>query len=226
MHRKAYFNIFIIILCAVSLCSGADWPQFRGPNRDGKSPEAGLLKTWPEGGPKELWSVSGLGDGWSSAAIAYGRVYITGKIKSTGYIHCFDLNGKEIWKVPYGPEWTRSYPGSRTTPTVNDGKLYVFSGIGCAGCFDAKTGKEIWSRNVFEEFDGQWPRWGMSENILIDRDKVFATPGGKKASVVALDKNTGEVIWASTELDQPSTYGNPIVIEYEGNRMFIHFIFR
>jgi len=224
MHKSRNILISLIALFAASACTAADWPQFRGPRRDGKSDETGLLKKWPEASPNQLWSVAGLGAGYSSAAIADGLVYTTGKIGPTGYIFCFDLNGKPQWKVPYGPEWTRSYRAARTTPTVTGGKLYVFSGMGTAACFDAKTGKELWSRDVFGEFDGQFPSWGMSECLLIDGEKVIATPGGKKASVVALDKNTGKVIWACKDLTQASAYGNPIVIEYKGNRMIIQML--
>lgn len=224
MHNRLSIIVFATVLFTASLCQAADWPQFRGLRRDGKSDETGLLKKWPEAGPKQLWSVDGLGEGYSSAAIAEGLVYITGKIGPTGYIFCFDLNGQPQWKVPYGREYTKSYPAARTTPTITGGKLYVFSGMGVAACFDAKTGKEIWTRDVFAEFDGQWPRWGMSECLLVDGDKVIATPGGKKASVVALDKNTGKVIWACKELTQASAYGNPIVVEYKGNRMIIQML--
>jgi outer membrane protein assembly factor BamB len=202
-------------------CNAADWPQFRGPNRDGKSLETGLLKKWPDGGPMLLWSVEGLGAGYSSAAIADGLVYTTGKNGPDGYIFCFDLTGKQRWKVVYGPEWTKSYPATRTTPTVNDGKLYVFSGMGVVYCLDARTGAKIWSRDVFGEFEGQFPRWGMSECLLVDGSKVIATPGGKKASIVALDKNDGRVLWACEGLTEGSAYCNPIAIEYEGTRMIV-----
>ena len=205
----------------VSACAAADWPQFRGPQRDGKSIETGLLKKWPEAGPKLIWSVDGLGEGYASAAIAKGLVYTTGKQGPDGYVFCFDLDGKLLWKIPYGPEWTKSYPATRTTPTVNNGRLYIFSGLGTVYCLDAKTGAEIWSRDVFGEFDGQFPRWGMSECLLIDGSKVIATPGGNKASVVALNKNTGDVLWACKELTEGSAYCNPLTVEYKGNRMIV-----
>jgi outer membrane protein assembly factor BamB len=205
----------------VSACAAADWPQFRGPNRDGKSAETGLLKKWPQAGPRLIWSVEGLGSGYSSAAIANGLVYTTGKHGADGYIFCFDLNGKQKWKKPYGPEWTKSYPATRSTPTVNDGRLYIFSGLGVVYCLDARTGTEIWSKDVATEFDGLFPRWGMSECLLVDGLKVIATPGGKKASVVALNKNTGDVLWACKELTEGSAYCNPVVFEYKGNRMIV-----
>ncbi len=221
MHKRR--GMFALLAAGVmaSVCTAADWPQFRGPHRDGKSTETGLLKKWPQAGPRLIWSVEGLGAGYSSAAIADGLVYTTGKHGADGYIFCFDLNGKPQWKVAYGPEWTKSYPATRTTPTVNDGKLYVFSGLGTVYCLDAKTGAKIWSRDVFGEFEGQSPRWGMSECLLVDGSKVIASPGGKKASVVALDKNNGHVLWACKELNQGSAYCNPVAVEYKGNRMIV-----
>jgi len=221
MHKR--WGVFVLLAAGVmaSVCTAADWPQFRGPDRDGKSAETGLLKKWPQAGPELVWSVEGLGDGYSSAAIANGLVYTTGKHGPDGYVFCFDLDGKLKWKIRYGPEWTKSYPATRTTPTVDDGKLYLFSGLGTVYCLDAKTGAEVWSRDVFGEFDGQFPTWGMSECLLVDGSKVIATPGGRKASVVALNKNTGDVLWACMELTEGSAYCNPLAIEYKGNRMIV-----
>ena len=221
MRRKCNIAVLLVVVFGLSICSAADWPQFRGLNRDGKSDETGLLKKWPEGGPRLLWSAEGLGEGYSSAAIAKGFIYTTGKIGREGYIFCFDIDGRPQWKVPYGPEWSKSYPVARTTPTVDSGRLYVFSGLGTVYCFDAGSGKRVWKRDVFGEFDGEYPRWGMSECLLVDGEKVIATPGGKIASVVALDKASGEVIWACKELTEPSAYGNPLTIEYKGNRIIV-----
>lgn len=221
IYTRRVMRVLLAAGLIAPACMAADWPQFRGPNRDGKSTETGLLKKWPEEGPKLIWSVEGLGAGYSSAAIANGLVYITGKHGPDGYIFCFDLSGKPQWKVVYGPEWTKSYPATRTTPTVDNGRLYLFSGLGTVYCLNTKTGAEVWSRDVFGEFDGLFPRWGMSECLLVDGSKVIATPGGKKASLVALDKNTGNVLWACTELTEGSAYCNPVVVEYNGSRMIV-----
>ena len=224
MRRYSVCLLSIVCVLIATWCRADDWPQFRGSNRDGKSAETDLLQKWPQSGPRLLWSVDGLGDGYSSAAIADGLVYTTGKIADDGYLFCFDLDGKPEWKIRYGPEWTRSYPAARTTPTIDSGRAYLFSGMGVAYCFDAKTGQPVWSRDVFKQFDGQYPRWGMSECLLVDGDRVIATPGGEKASIVALDKNDGRVIWACTELTEPSAYGNPIAVEYKGSRMIVQML--
>ena len=205
--------------CAFS--SAADWPQFRGPDRDGKSPETGLLKQWPEDGPPLLWEIDGLGDGYSSAAIAKGRVYITGMADRQGFVFAFDLNGHLLWKTCYGAEWTKSYPAARCTPTVEDDRLYVTSGMGAVYCLDSASGDIVWSVDAGEKYQSQFPRWGMSENVLIEGDKVICTPGGKKASLVALNKHTGDVVWECTDVTQQSCYCNPIVLTRGRNRIIV-----
>jgi outer membrane protein assembly factor BamB len=187
--------LFISLLLFGSLCFAGDWPQFRGPTRDGKSAETGLLKEWPEGGPQLLWSTEGLGIGFSSVAVARGFIYTTGMIDGEGFLFAYDLAGNLKWNEPYGPEWTGSYKGTRTTPTVDGNHVYVFSGTGVMACFEAGTGGKIWEVNTLEKFEGKNIRWGMSGSPLIDADKIYCTPGGKKGVIVALDKMTGRTIW-------------------------------
>ena len=221
---KSVATLFISILLIGRICLADDWPQFRGPNRDGKSAETGLLKKWPEGGPKQLWSVEGLGIGFSSVAVAKGFVYTTGMIEGEGFLFAYDLAGNLKWKQSYGPEWTGSYKGTRTTPTVDGNRVYVFSGTGVMVCFEARTGRKIWEVNTLEKFKGKNIRWGMSGSPLIDGDKVYCTPGGKKGIMVALDKMTGETIWATSGLDEMSAYSSPILIERGGIRLLINMI--
>jgi outer membrane protein assembly factor BamB len=212
---------FGAVISFATLCLGADWPQFRGPDRTGKSSETGLLKQWPVSGPPLLWQVDGLGDGYSSAAIANGRVYTTGMIDGQGYVFAFDLQGKPLWKVSYGPEWNRSYKAARGTPTVEGDRLYVMSGKGVVSCLDARTGDGLWSFDAFDHTRAQYPLWGMSENLLIDGDHVICTPGGRTASVLALHKKTGKVVWACEELGQTSTYCNPYVFDRGDHRIIV-----
>jgi outer membrane protein assembly factor BamB len=208
-------------LLGTCLCWGADWPQFRGPGRDGKSPETGLLKKWPESGPKELWSVEGLGIGFSSAAVADGYVYTTGMVgeDKQGICFAFDLNGHMKWIASYGPEWKGSHEGVRTTPTVDGDRVYVFSGYGNLVCFDAKTGEEKWAVDTLEKFQGQNLKWGLSESVLIYDDKVICTPGGKDATLVALNKMDGETIWTTKGLSEKAAYCSPVVVELSGKRL-------
>jgi outer membrane protein assembly factor BamB len=214
------WSLLGVLFCG-TLTVAADWPQFRGPDRDGKSTETGLLKQWPESGPVLLWEADGLGAGYSSAAIARGAVYITGQIDDEGYVFAFDLNGQPRWKSRYGAEWTRSYQAARCTPTVEDDRLYVTSGRGAIYCLDAGSGEIRWSLEAAEKYGPQWPRWGMSENVLIDGDQVICTPGGEVASIIALDKMTGQVVWECKELTQQSCYCNPIVITRGGRRLLV-----
>lgn len=193
-------------------------------NRDGKSAETELLKKWSEGGPRLLWEVGGLGIGFSSVAVADGFVYTTGMISSEGVLFAYDLEGHLKWKESYGPEWTGSYRGTRTTPTIDADRIYMFSGTGIIACFDAKTGKKHWDVDTLEEFDGENIRWGMSCSPLIDGNKVYCTPGGKKGTMVALDKMTGKTIWATTGLDELSAYCSPILIERGCRRLLITMI--
>ncbi|MCF7972180.1 MAG: PQQ-binding-like beta-propeller repeat protein [Phycisphaerae bacterium] len=208
-------------LCLSRPCPGSDWAQFRGPNRDGKSLETGLLQTWPASGPALLWQVDGLGEGYSSAAVANGCVYTTGMIEGEGIVFAFDLAGRPLWKTSYGPEWNRSYKAARCTPTVEGSRLYVMSGMGVVSCLDAGTGDSVWSFDAVDHYRGQFPLWGMSENLLIDGNHVICTPGGKTASIIALDKTTGQPVWACEELRQASTYCNPRVFDWGTHRILV-----
>lgn len=225
-NRQFIITLFFILVLTHKICHADDWPQFRGPNRDGKSAETGLLKKWPAGGPKLLWSVDGLGTGFSSVAIAKGFIYTTGLIERECILFAYNLEGKLQWKVSCGPGWRRSYPGTRTTPTINDGRVYLFSGTGVLSCFDAKTGKKIWDMNTLKKFHGKNKRWGMSESILVDGEKIYCTPCGKKGTMVALNKKTGKTIWASKGLDESSAYSSPILIERGPNNLLITMIQR
>ncbi|MHC4743519.1 MAG: outer membrane protein assembly factor BamB family protein, partial [Planctomycetota bacterium] len=220
-HLKKTALIASIVLCTCSNLGAVDWPQFRGPTRDARSPETGLMKKWPEAGPKELWSVEGLGKGYASVAVADGIVYTTGMVGKEGILFAFDLEGNLKWKVNYGQEWTGSRPGTRTTPTIDGDRLYLMSGLGRIDCRNAKTGKPIWHRDTLEEFKGKNIRWGIAESVLIEKEKVICTPGGKDATVVALDKMTGKTIWTTKGLSELSAYCSPAVIDRGPNRIIL-----
>jgi outer membrane protein assembly factor BamB len=198
-----------------------DWPQFRGPNRDGKSGETGLLKKWPEQGPKMLWSVEGLGSGYSTVAIAGGTIYTTGLVDRKGVLFAFDMQGKEKWKKTYGAEWRKSMPGVRCTPTVDGGNVYVISGVGEVFCYDAKSGDQKWTVDAFNKFGGKYGIWGIAESPLIDGDNIICTPGGSKATMVALNKNTGETVWTCLVEGERSCYCSPILVERGPNKIIV-----
>ena len=191
----------------------AEWPQFRGPNRNGKSSETGLLKAWPEAGPKMIWSVDGLGSGYSTVAIANGTIYATGLVNKEGVLFAFDMDGQLKWKKTYGAEWRRSMPGVRCTPTIDGDRLYIISGLGQVFCYDAKTGDQKWTVDAFNRFGGKYGSWGIAESPLIDGDNIICTPGGSKATIVALNKMTGDTVWTCLVEGEKHCYCSPIVVE-------------
>ena len=200
-----------------------DWPQWRGIHRDGKSPETKLLAEWPEEGPKLLWQVDGVGEGHASMAVAGGLVYTTGMVgeDAEGVLSAIDLSGQLVWQTNYGPEWKGMYPGARTCPTVDGDRGYILSGTARLVCFDSKTGAILWSENIDERFAGLDPRVGYAESLLVDGDKVICTPGGEDASLVALDKTTGETIWTTVGFSDQSAYCSPILVERGGSRLIV-----
>ena len=180
--------------------SAGDWPQWQGPNRDGVSTETGLLKKWPEMGPKLLWTANDLGIGYSSISIQNDRIFTMGQQDGKQYaIALAEPNGKQLWSTAIGTATNDGggKPGPRCTPAA-DGKLVYALGIdGDLACLDAKTGDIVWSKNYKQDFDGKMmSQWGFAESPLVDGDRLICTPGGKKDTVVALDKLTGKTIWS------------------------------
>ena len=212
----------ILVLLMTSMVRSDDWPQFRGPNRDGKSAETGLLKQWPEGGPKLLWTTEeDLGKGWSHPVIANGAIYTLGNFQQDGVLFALDLDGKLKWKKTYGPEWFRSEPGTRSIPTIDGDQIYFFSGVGTLYCHDAKTGAQKWVFNAAEKYQGVRPLWAWAESPLVVDNLVICTPGGQLATMAALHKITGEVIWTTKDLTDKSTYCSPILVERGGKKIIV-----
>jgi outer membrane protein assembly factor BamB len=184
----------------------AEWPGWRGPNRDGKSPDTGLLKAWPQEGPPLAWKVSEIGSGFSSVAVSAGTIYITGQIDGKLMLSAFDLAGKRKWQVPIDRAWTRSTPGSRSTPVIDTGRLYLVSGNGLVVCCNAKTGRRIWAQSM-SRFGGRPGSWGYAESVLIYKNLAVVKPGGRNC-IVALNKQTGRPAWASKGFDAGPEYGS------------------
>ena len=202
------------------------WPRWRGPNRDGKCPETNLLTAWPEGGPKLLWSVIGIGRGWSAPIIADGLLYITGDIGEDLWIFAYRLDpvAKIHWKARNGRSWKRPYSGARSSCTYDGGKLYHMNAHGRVVCLDAASGKTVWTVDTFKRFGAKEIRWGHSECLLIDSERLIVTPGGRKAMMAALDKKTGKTIWSSAPLGKDAaSYASPVLFEYGGMRHLVSF---
>jgi outer membrane protein assembly factor BamB len=199
------------------------WPQWRGLRRDGISDEKGLLQAWPDGGPKLLWKISDLGRGWSSPIINQGTLYITGDVGDDLVIHAFDLEGRPRWRVKNGAAWKGSWPGARACLAASEGRLYHMNAHGRAACLDAKTGNELWAVNVLERFDGRNITWAIAECLLVDGPRVIVTPGGRKGMMAALDKKTGQTLWASEPIPgDKAGYSSPILFEFGGRRHLVN----
>ncbi len=203
------------------ITSQPSWPQWQGPKRNNISEETGLLKIWPQGGPKMLWSCGGLGQGYSTVSIADGRIYTTGMVNKEGILFCIDWAGKELWKQSYGPEWTGDKPGVRSTPTIDNGKIYIISGKGVVSCLSAADGKIVWQEDAAAKFEGKPATWGYAESPLIVKDKVIFTVDGAKANIVALNKETGKVVWAGGNLDGGASYSSPLAFEAGGRTVIV-----
>ena len=205
----------IILTMSMPLVAAeAEWPCWQGTNRDGISPDTGLLKQWPENGPKLLWKVDGLGKGFSTVAVSGRTIYVTGDVDDTLTLFAFDMNGRDKWKVPVDKAWTRSSPGSRSTPTIDNGRLYLLSGHGKAVCMDADKGDVKWSKEM-KSFGGKSGGWGYAESILIHNDMAIVKPGGKSC-IVALNKVTGQTVWQSKDINAGPEYGSCVAFDCDG----------
>jgi outer membrane protein assembly factor BamB len=184
-----------------------DWPQWQGPDRTAHSKETGLLKEWPKDGPPLAWKVKGLGGGDSTPSVAGGRIYGMSHRGADEIVWALaEKDGKEIWAVRTAPaqpqNWPQSKEGPSATPTVDGDRLYVMGLAGNVACLQVSDGKIVWQRNLVTDFQGRSPMWSYRESPLVDGDKVICTPGGEEATMVALNKFTGETIWKSVVPDR------------------------
>jgi outer membrane protein assembly factor BamB len=200
---------------ATAASAEAEWPCFHGPNRDARSPDKGLLKEWPAGGPPLLWKSDGVGKGFSSVAVSGGMIYTAGDVGDRFVVFAFDMDGKPKFKIDHDAAWTKSSNlGARSTPTIDGGNLYIESGEGLVGCYDAKTGARKWLHKM-SEFGGKPPSWGYSESVLIMGNLAIVMPGGSK-SIVALNKLTGQLAWASSGFSAGAGYGGCMPFTFQG----------
>lgn len=218
MRKRLLFSSILIILFSISEAQKQD--GWLGPDRTGIYAESGLLRSWPEGGPKLLWETTDLGPGFSSVTVSGDAVYITGMIEENDVLTSFTHQGKKRWEVVYGKAAKSSYPDSRGTATLSGGKLYLVSGAGDIVCISTQ-GKIIWSVNYYEKYAGVIPDFGISENPLVVGNKVIVTPGGKKAAMAALNSENGSVIWETPSIDDVTQYVNPVLVEFGGKRLIV-----
>jgi outer membrane protein assembly factor BamB len=195
-----------------------NWPQWRGPNRDGISPETGLLKTWPAAGPPLVWKTQGLGEGYSAFSVVQGRLYTQGQRGSDQFVMAFDTtNGKKVWETKSGRAFNeRRGPGPRGTPAVDGERLYAQAADGTLVCLKNATGEKVWEVDLLGISGGSVPQWGISGSPLVDGNRLIVAPGGSNGSILALDKMTGKVLWKSQS--DSSGYSSPIVYDHAGKR--------
>ena len=211
---------FIVSLSISAATAFGDWPQWRGPNRDGHSADTGLLKQWPEGGPKLAWKTSGLGSGYTSVSVVGDRLFAMGDKEDASYLIAISgADGKILWTTKVGkagaPGWG-GFAGPRCTPTVDDNRVFAVGQYGQVLCADAASGAEIWRKDYAKDFGGPLPEWGFCGMPLVDGDNVILAPGGKKGDLVALNKKTGALIWRSKEFTDSIHYSSPILVEIGG----------
>jgi len=205
-----------VMATAWCAASAADWPQLHGPSRDNTSPETGLARTWPAGGPKVLWTFK-LGNGYGGPAVAAGKVYLLDRVESRQEIlRCLDLGtGEEEWHVAYDAPGKASYEGSRSTPSVDDKYVFTVGEMGDVCCFDKATRAIVWQKNLLKEYDGVLPTWACSQSPLVCKDFVVLAPQGRRACLVALEKATGKEIWKSEPMGNMQ-YSSPMLATIDG----------
>ena len=239
MPRSPLFPGLIAATTVVTLAAAADWPQWRGVHRDGRSAETGLLQEWPEAGPPLAWKAGGLGGGYSSVAVAGDRVFTMGDLGDGQYVLALSrADGSQLWKTRVGETHEDQYLGPRSTPTIDGDRVYIVSTDGEVVCLEAETGEKRWSRSLPGEFGGSMMRamgtyeWKFSESPLVDGDRVVVTPGAKDAAMVALDKNDGKELWraAIPELGEAGAdgagYSSVVISEAAGIRQYVQLIGR
>ncbi len=220
MKQKTILSIFVLLFLCVTI-SAQTPTKWRGDNANGVYNETGLLKSWPANGPGILWHFDALGDGYSSPVFYNNKIYVTGMVEPTGYVHCLSNDGKLLWEKEYGTEWFENFPGSRTSPVIMEGKLYMYTGNGIIQCMDAETGDKLWSKDVMNDLDGRNIRWGVTETLVIDGDILYCTPGGVVNNVIALNRNNGDLIWANKGEGEKSAYCTPLLIELPSKKILV-----
>jgi len=218
-----FINVLIFFaLVSAQICNAQQISEWREVNRTGVSSETGLMKSWNTGEPTLLWSNTELFKGNSSVSFGESTIYTTGIKDDHDILFALDMNGKILWQVVMGRAWNESFPESRATPTVEGNRVYTCSGYGDLACFDGTNGEKKWSYKASEINKGTYGKWGIAEALLIDGDKLYFSPGGPETMTLALNKNTGEVIWKSISFNDKPGYVSPILITYAGKKTIVN----
>jgi outer membrane protein assembly factor BamB len=211
-----------LLFAGATLTVHANWPQWRGPNRDDLSKETGLLKSWPESGPQRLWVFDTAGLGYSGPAIVAGKLFTMGAREDGDHLLAVSIEtGKQLWTTKISEMLKNGWgDGPRGTPCVDGDRVYALSGRGTIVCASVADGKITW-QHTMREFGGKTPGWGYTESVLVDGNKVLCTPGGPQGTVIALDKKTGATLWQSKEFTDDAHYSSIIAADHAGKRQYI-----
>lgn len=233
MKKTIFYQLALlcsfIVFGIIQACSSkvkTELAEWRGPNRTGIYDESSLLNEWPEEGPKLLWVYEGLGKGYAAPSILNNQIFVNGEIDSSSFLFALNTEGNLLWKSPNGKEFmgegfSSTYPGARSTPTVVNDLVYSTSGHGRIACFERESGKEKWAVNIVDDFESSIPYFGYSESVLVNDNKVYCFAGGLEKNMVALDRFTGNEVWASEAMKDTFSYCSPILVELESKKVLI-----
>jgi outer membrane protein assembly factor BamB len=213
----------LILLGCAEIASAADWPQFRGPNRDDVSEETGLMKSWPSKGPPQVWRIKGLGHGYSSVSVAGDHIYTLGNVGNISKLFALArADGKILWSAEVG----ESGGNLGCTPTVDGDRVYALGQKGDLVCLKTADGSRVWHRNLLKDFSGSMGGWNYCESPLVDGDRLIVTPGGKEATMVALDKKTGATIWkcAIPVKSAEAGYASVVIANVGGVKQYVQLL--
>ncbi len=225
LGSKAALGFAGVLFAFSSMCLAGvnEWPQWRGPDRDGSSKEVGLLKQWPEGGPKLVWKVSSIGEGFSGVSVVKGKIFTMGDVDGASQMIALEeATGKKLWSAKMGEAGGGGgFPGTRATPSVSGDLVCSLNQFGDLVSVEVLTGKEVWRKNLVKDFGGGNPRWGYAESPLVDGDKVFVTPGGGQGAIVALNRKTGALLWQTKDFTDDAHYSSLTIADVLGQRQVI-----
>jgi len=209
--------------CQAGAAASNEWPQFRGPNANGISPETGINKDWKAKPPKELWRIQLGDDGYAGPSVAAGKLFIIDHEANQDIVRAVDIKtGKDVWSFKYPDAGKSNYGFSRSTPVYDSGKLYTLSRTGNLHCLDAEKGAKVWARNIKTDFKGKFGAWEYALSPLVDGKNLIVCPGGPDAAVVALNKDTGADVWKGGGSDQAG-YATPVIATISGKRQYVVF---
>ncbi len=228
-RMNAFLSVALLGLAPAGL-EATDFPQWRGPLRDGHSPETGLLQEWPKDGPRLLWQVKNVGGGYSTPSVVSERIYLLGNEGENESVIALNVNdGSRVWEAKLGkvghPEQNPNYPGARSTPTVDGEFLFALGSDGDLVCLETANGREVWRKHLRNDYAGKYGEWAYSESPMVDGDRLICTPGGTNATLVALSKRTGEVIWRCPVPEgSDASYSSMVSAEFSGVKQYVQFL--